>query len=122
MVEAEGAAGDVVVEAVEVETRQPTQGESPESGQLTIMDERSQANYDRAAIEQTVNQIRGLMANAKVNMRLAQEGLLDKDHDLHPVKFKEAIAQHRKALTLLKVAWDEVGELGLPEPSSLEIV
>ena len=82
---------------------------------FTIFDERAQKVFDAQAIEAFTTEIRKLLANAKINRMLAQHGLLQADHDLHPEKFKTAIAQHRQALEILKQLGASLGDEGLSE-------
>lgn len=80
-----------------------------------LTDPRSQAAYDRQIIEETLHQVRGLLASAKVNQRLAQEGLLEENRDLHPMKFVAAIKRHQHALEVITAMMDELTDDGLPD-------
>lgn len=93
------------------EPEAPPEVEEP----FTIFDERAQKVFDAQALEAFTTEIRKLLSNAKINRVLAQHGLLQAEHDLHPEKFKQAIAQHRQALELLKQMGDELGDTGLSE-------
>lgn len=83
--------------------------------EMPILDEAVQKAFDLKAITDTAAQIRSLMANAKVNRALAQIGLLKGEKQAHPNQFKEAIANHRKALDMLRDLASRVGDTGLPE-------
>lgn len=83
--------------------------------EVTVWQEEAQAIFDQEFLDKAISEVRKLMAAAKVNKVLAQKGLLQEGHDLHPRKFTAAIAQHREAITVLTELKEQVGQEGLPE-------
>lgn len=98
--------------------------ESPEIGpgpQIDVTDETIQRQFDLETLDATITNIRAAMAKHKVNLILANNGLQEKNKDMHPQKVREAIKETRKALDLMIVARRELTPTGMPEPSALEV-
>jgi len=80
-----------------------------------LRDPRAQRVFDERRIMETIAEVRGQLASAKVSRRLAQHGLLGPDQDLHPAKFDKAIAMHHQTLELLVQAHASMDEYGLAD-------
>lgn len=92
---------------------------------VDLSKEVAQHFFDRATLYQTIQALRGQLAQAKINTILAQAGVLGAPgQDLHPNKFREAIERARKAIDLLMehaVIMEGDKEYVVPEPSKLAI-
>lgn len=98
-----------------------TNGSPSEDGMIDVFDERAQASLDAEILVAGTKQLRTQLAQSKINLKLAQFGLLEAPgQDLHPEKFKIEVRKGRQAIDLLKELWSQMGPEGIPE-SKLDI-
>lgn len=99
----------------------PTPQDPTEDGMIDVFDERAQASLDAEILVAGTKQLRTQLAQSKINLKLAQFGLLEAPgQDLHPEKFKIEVRKGRQAIDLLKELWSQMGPEGIPE-SKLDI-
>lgn len=88
-----------------------------ETGRMVdVFDEQAQASIDAEILVAGAKQLRTQLAQSKINLKLAQFGLLEAPgQDLHPEKFKIEVRKGRQAIDLLKELWSQMGPEGIPE-------
>ena len=88
---------------------------------IDYLDEAVQRRFDQEVVAATIQKIRSMLAQTKVNYALANAGLQEKQQDMHPEKLRKALKDQRRALDLMISLAEDMPEHGIPEPSSLEV-
>jgi hypothetical protein len=85
-----------------------------------VIDEDSQRLFDLSLLYSTLKELRGMLANAKLNYQIARTIGIE---GLHPKQFLKAIEEHRKHMDLVigLIQKAEAGE-AIEEPRDLGLV
>lgn len=85
-----------------------------------VADEASQRLFDLSVLYSTLRELRGMLANAKLNYAISKEIGIE---GIHPKQFLKAIEDHRKHMDLIIGLVEQVeGGEALDEPKDLGLV